>query len=121
MTSVTERVASAPVVDPWPDPIALRDELPDVLPFDPAMLPGQLRPWVQDIAERMNCPVDLVAIPATIAAGSLIGRRVGIRPQRQTNWQEAANLWGCVVARPGLRIPMMARSHSEMMARSVPR
>ena len=99
--SLAERMADAPEHDPWPDPIPLRDELPDVLPFDPAMLPGQLRPWVQDIAERMNCPIDLVAIPATIAAGSLIGRRVGIRPQRHTSWQEAANLWGCVVARPG--------------------
>lgn len=96
-----QRVATAEPIDVWPDPIPLRDELPAVLSFNPAMLPSQLRGWVQDIAERMNCPIDLVAIPAMIAAGSLIGRRVGIRPQRHTNWQEAANLWGCVVARPG--------------------
>lgn len=96
-----QRVATAEPIDVWPNPIPLRDELPAVLPFDPAMLPSQLRAWGQDIAERMNCPMDLVAIPAVIAAGSLIGRRVGIRPQRHTNWQEAGNLWGCVIARPG--------------------
>lgn len=96
-----QRVATAEPIDVWPDPIPLRDELPAVLPFNPAMLPSQLRPWVQDITERMNCPMDLVAIPAMVAAGSLVGRRIGIRPQRQTNWQEAGNLWGCVVARPG--------------------
>lgn len=99
--TVRQRVALAEPIDVWPDPIPLRDELPPVLPFNPNMLPGQLHSWVQDIAERMNCPLDLVAIPAMIAAGSLIGRRVGIRPQRHTNWQEAGNTWGCVVARPG--------------------
>lgn len=99
--TIAQRIADAPPFDVWPDPMPLRDELPAVLPFNAALLPSQLRPWVQDIAERMNCPMDLVAIPATIAAGSLIGRRVGIRPQRRTSWQEAGNLWGCVVARPG--------------------
>ncbi|HZV08488.1 MAG TPA: YfjI family protein, partial [Novosphingobium sp.] len=85
----------------WPEPLPLNDELPAVLPFDPAMLPSQLAPWVIDIAERMNCPLDMVAVPAMIAAGSLVGRRIAIRPQRQTDWQEAGNLWGAVVAPPG--------------------
>lgn len=96
-----ERLAQAQPFDVWPDPIPLRDELPPVMPFDPSLIPTSLSPWVQDIAERMNCPMDLVAIPAMVAAGSLIGRRIGIRPQRHTNWMEAGNLWGCVVARPG--------------------
>ena len=71
------------------------------MPFDPALMPAQLRAWVRDISERMNTPMDMVAIPAMIAAGALIGRRVGIRPQSKTTWQEGGNLWGCVVARPG--------------------
>lgn len=95
------RVEGAEAVDCWPDPIPLRDELAPVLPFAPELLPRQLRPWVMDIAERMNCPPDLVAIPAMVAAGSLVGRRIGIRPQRRTDWIEVGNLWGCVVARPG--------------------
>lgn len=95
------RLEGAEAYDGWPDPISLRDELLPVLPFTAELLPLQLRPWVMDIAERMNCPPDLVAIPAMVAAGSLVGRRVGIRPQSRTDWIEAGNLWGCVVARPG--------------------
>lgn len=99
--NLQERLADAQPVDIWPDPIPLRDELQPVLSFDPDLLPSQLRGWVQDIAERMNCPLDLVAIPAMVSAGALIGRKVGIRPQRRTDWLEVANIWGCVVALPG--------------------
>lgn len=85
----------------WPDPAPLRDELPNVAPFHPDMLPSRLRGWVVDIATRMSLPLDMVAIPAMVAAGSVIGRRVGIRPQENTDWTEVGNLWGCVVAPPG--------------------
>ncbi len=85
----------------WPDPIPLPSKLLTVDPFDEMMLPSALRGWVTDIAERMNCPLDFVAIPAMIAAASLIGRRVGISPQVHTDWTEAANLWGAVSGPPG--------------------
>lgn len=85
----------------WPEPISLRDELPAVAPFRPEILPIQLRDWVMDIAERMNCPADLVAIPTMVAAGSLVGARCLIRPQEKTTWAEPGNLWGAVVATPG--------------------
>lgn len=87
----------------WPEPSPLGDELRPVLPCRIDMLPIALRPWLGDIAERMNVPLDMVAIPALVAAGGLIGRRVGIRPQQMTDWQEAGNLWGCVVAPPGAK------------------
>jgi hypothetical protein len=89
--------------DDWPEPSPLGDELRPVLPCRADMLPIALRPWLGDIAERMNVPLDMVAIPALVASGGLIGRRVGIRPQQQTDWQEAGNLWGCVVAPPGAK------------------
>ena len=87
----------------WPDPSPLGDELRPVMPCRADMLPATLRPWLADIAERMNVPLDMVAMPALVAAGGLIGRRVGIRPQQHTDWQEAGNLWGCVVAPPGAK------------------
>lgn len=87
----------------WPEPSPLGDELRPVLPCRADMLPEALRLWLDDIAERMNVPLDMVAIPALVAAGGLIGRRVGIRPQQRTDWQEAGNLWGCVVAPPGAK------------------
>jgi hypothetical protein len=105
------RLEQAPPFDSWPEPLPLNDELPAVLPLLPAMLPSALAPWVQDAAERMNCPLDLVGIPAMVAAGSLIGRRVGIRPQQNTDWLEVGNLWGVVVAPPGqLKSPAAAEA-----------
>lgn len=66
---------------------------------------------LMDIAERMNGPADLVAIPAMVAAGSVVGCKIGIRPQRQTDWLEVCNLWGCVVAPPGnLKSPSAAEA-----------
>ena len=95
------RLDAAEPFDDWPEPIPLSDELPPVAKFPPGALPTQLDGWVVDIAERMNCPPDLVAIPAMVAAGSLIGARCLIRPQEKTTWSEAGNLWGAVVATPG--------------------
>src|SRR6185295_15561239 len=34
--------------------------------------------------------------------GSLVGRKIGIRPKRYDDWLVIANLWGCIVGRPGL-------------------
>lgn len=111
--NLRERLEQAEEFNAWPDPIPLRDELPPVQALTPDLLPSQLRGWVQDIAERMNCPPDLVAIPAMVSAGAVIGRRVGIRPQRHTTWLEVGNLWGCVVARPG---SMKSPAASEALA-----
>lgn len=101
--NLAERLGDAAPIDPWPNPSPLGDELLPVAPCHADMLPAALRPWLADIAERMNVPLDMVAIPALVAAGGLIGRRVGIRPQQHTDWQEAGNLWGCVVAPPGAK------------------
>lgn len=95
------RLDDAKPYDDFPEPIPLRDELPPVVPCPSEALPTELRDWAMDIAERMNCPLDLVAIPAMIAAGSLVGARCLIRPQEKTTWAEAGNLWGAVVATPG--------------------
>ena len=58
-----------------------------------------------DIADRRQCPPDFVGIPAIVALGSVIGRKVGVRPQRKTDWFEVPNLWGCIVGRPGVLNP----------------
>ncbi len=108
--SYDERAALAPTLgDPrtwpsasWPDPQPLPEGLAPVAPFDYAMLPDRLRPWVQDVADRMQCPPDFIAVPMVAAAGNLIGRRCAIRPQAFSDWQEFPNLWDCMVGRPGM-------------------
>ena len=63
----------------WPNPSPLPNGLPPVPELDPAILPDQLRPWIEDIAGRFSAPLDYVAAPAMVAVGSVIGRRIGIR------------------------------------------
>ena len=73
-----------------------------VLPFDPDLLPDALRPWCADIAERMQCPLDFVAVSAMVTVAAVVGRRVGIRPKQRDDWQVIANLWGLLIGRPGM-------------------
>ena len=69
------------------------------------------RPWVADFAERMQCPPEFVAVPAMVALGAVLGRKLAVRPQRKTDWAEVPNLWGCIVGRPGmLKNPAMAEA-----------
>jgi Protein of unknown function (DUF3987)/CHC2 zinc finger len=84
------------------EPQPLPEDLPAVRPFDFDCLPQTIRPWIEDISERMQCPPDFPAVGAMIACGSLIGRKIGIRPKRHDDWLVIPNLWGCVVGQPGL-------------------
>jgi putative DNA primase/helicase len=92
----------------WGEPVPLPSGLAPVPPFNRFFLPNSVAPWVEDVADRMQCPPDFVAVPVITALGSLIGRKVGIRPQQYTDWTEVPNIWGCIVGRPGmLKSPSM--------------
>lgn len=86
----------------WPDPKPLKSTLPAVQPFAPDLLPDDLRGWVEDIAERTQSPIDFAAVGAMVALAAALGRRIGIRPRRCDDWLVVANLWGAIVAPPGL-------------------
>ena len=85
----------------WPQPQPLPDGLPPVARFDLALLPHTLRPWIADICERTQCPPDFVAVSVMAALGSVLGRKVGIRPQALTDWTVVPNQWALIVGRPG--------------------
>jgi putative DNA primase/helicase len=87
---------------PGSEPVPLPDELTPVMPFDFELLPARLRPWVEDIANRMQCPPDFVAAAVMAAMAAVIGRKVGIRPQARTDWTVVCNLWALIVGRPGV-------------------
>ncbi len=86
----------------WPEPQPLPDDLPAVMPFDFDLLPTTLRPWIEDISERLQCPSDFPAVAAMVALAGIVGRKIGIRPKRQDDWLVVPNLWGLVVGRPSL-------------------
>jgi hypothetical protein len=95
----------------WPAPKPIPEDLAPVDAFDLDFLPSSVGPWVADIAERMQCPVDFVAIPAIVALGATLGRKIGIRPKRKNDWTEVPNLWGCIVGRPGaMKSPAMGEA-----------
>jgi putative DNA primase/helicase len=100
--------AGAAATEKWPAPKPLPDGLLPVAAFDLDFLPVSIGAWAADISDRMQCPIDFVAIPALVALGSVLGRKIGVRPQRKTDWIEVPNLWGFIVGRPGaMKSPAM--------------
>jgi len=96
------RAQSSSAAPAWNELQPLPDLLPPVEAFDYELLPTSLRPWVLDIAERMQCPPDYPAVAAVIGLASIVGRKVGIRPKRFDDWLVVPNLWGAAIGRPGL-------------------
>ena len=86
----------------WPAPKPLPNELPAVAPFEDGLLPEKFRPWIRDIAERIQCPPDFPAVAAMVGLAAIVGRKVGIRPKRRDDWLVVPNLWGAVIGRPGV-------------------
>src|SRR2546428_843264 len=88
--------------EPWPAPRALSGALAPVCPFDPDLLPEALRPWVVDLAERLQVPPDYPAAALTVMLAGALGRRASIRPQRYDHWVVIPNLWGALIGRSGV-------------------
>lgn len=94
----------------WPEPAALTPRLRPVPTFDESLFPPALRPALRDVANRMQCPPDWLAVAWLVALGGVVGNRCGIRPkQLDTAWLEVPNLWGAIVADPSkLKTPTLA-------------
>lgn len=84
----------------WPEVKPLDDPLPPVNQFARELLPESLCPWVADIAERTQAPIEYVAVSAMVSLGAALGGKIAVRPKRQDDWQEFANLWGAVIGPP---------------------
>ena len=94
--------AKVALPEAWPEPLPIPDELPPVEPFDMDLLPSTLKPWASDITERFQCPPDFVGAAIMAALASVVGRKIGIRPQAQTDWTTVPNLWALLVGRSGV-------------------
>jgi len=92
-TAHHEPVVELAIGEAWPAPDPVPDDLPAVPAFDAArLLPVAFAPWVEDIAERAQCPPDFVAVAAVVAVSAVIGRRLTIRPKRHDDWAVVPNL-----------------------------
>ena len=96
-------LVSQAVQDDWPKPEPLGGELPPVQSCDLALLPESLRPLVEDTAERMQVPLDYPAVVAVLCLAGVTNRRATIQPKAaDTSWLVVPNLWGGIIAPPGL-------------------
>jgi putative DNA primase/helicase len=70
--------------------------------FDPALLPEPVRPWIVDLAERLQVPADYPAAAWIVMFAAVLGRRVFVRPHRYDDWVVFPNLWGAIIGRSGV-------------------
>lgn len=86
----------------WPKPLPLPGGRIGAPKLSANILPPALRPWLEDIALRLQVPLDFAAIPAIVSLATVIGSKVRIRPKQKDDWTVVLNLWGAVVGDPGL-------------------
>ena len=99
----------------WGVPEPILHNTTSVQPFTPDMLPDSLRPWVTDIAHRMQCPIDFVAAAAVVMLGSVIGTGTAARPKQNDDWAVTPNIWGAGIGRPGrLKSPAISAAMSPL-------
>lgn len=95
----------------WPAPCPLPATIPPVDPFPLELLPDSLRPWIVDIAERLQCPPDFPAVGAMVSLAAVVGRKIAIRPKQHDDWEVIPNLWGQIIGPPGvLKTPALTEA-----------
>jgi hypothetical protein len=86
----------------WPELTAPDIPKPSAPMLPCELLPTTLAPWIIDEAERMNVPLEAIAIPAMIGLGSVLGSGVAIQPSwGNVGYLALASNWGTVIAPPG--------------------
>lgn len=92
----------------WPQIIDLPSTLAPVPVFHPNLLPDNIRPWLEDLADRMHLPLEFFVGSCIAMLGSAIGRRCGIFPKQEDDWLVIPCLWGALVAPPSvMKTPAM--------------
>ncbi|MFL6448519.1 MAG: DUF3987 domain-containing protein [Bryobacteraceae bacterium] len=87
----------------WQEPVELGSDLPPVAPFCEDLLPDRLRGLALDSANRMQVPPDFAAVGTLASLYGAINRRCKIQPKaNDTSWKVTPNLWGAIIAPPGL-------------------
>ncbi len=95
----------------WSMPTDLPKPLINVPSLTVDLLPEKIAPALMDISERMQVPLEFVAGPAIVAAASIIGRKVKIKPLKNDDWTVVPNLWGMIIADPGsMKSPALAEA-----------
>lgn len=97
-------------------PQQLPSPLHPVPPLDLNHLPDVMRDAVQDLADRLQCPPDYLAVAMLSAAGAVVGNKIGIFPYaNDESWEVYPALWGGVVGDPGTKkTPALLHAHKPL-------
>jgi hypothetical protein len=100
------------VVNPQKLPPALRP----VQALEMNCLPQVMRDAVIDLADRLQCPPDYLAVAMLSAAGAVVGNKVGIFPYaNDESWEVYPALWGGIVGDPGTKkTPSLLHAHKPL-------
>ena len=85
------------IIDEWPQPkpIFVKSlELPDMVP---ELLTPKLYDFCEDVSNDTHSSIANCAVPLLCALGAIIGSKVGIFAEQNSNYFEVANLWGIVL------------------------
>ncbi|NDD93354.1 DUF3987 domain-containing protein, partial [bacterium] len=98
------------------NPQKLPAALHPVPALNPDHLPIALRDAVNDLATRLHCPSDYLAVAMLSAAGSVVGNKIGIFPYaNDESWQVYPALWGGIVGDPGSKkTPSLQQAHAPL-------
>ncbi|MDX8384711.1 MAG: DUF3987 domain-containing protein, partial [Ghiorsea sp.] len=110
--------AHSEVVGGWKEPEPLPKELAPVLPFDSgAMLPEAFAVYVDDVAERLQCPPEFVACMLVASLSGVIGKSCTIKPKQRDSWKVVPNLWAAIIGRPSaMKSPAMSAAQVGLTA-----
>lgn len=97
-------------------PQKLPPALRPVLELDLNHLPDVMRDAVLDLADRLQCPPDYLAVAMLSAAGAVLGNKVGIFPYaNDESWEVYPALWGGIVGDPGTKkTPSLLHAHKPL-------
>lgn len=97
-------------------PQKLPPALRPVLALDLNHLPEAMRDAVLDLADRLQCPSDYLAVAMLSAAGAVVGNKIGIFPYaHDESWEVYPALWGGIVGDPGTKkTPSLLHAHKPL-------
>lgn len=94
-------------------PQKLPPALRPVPALDENFLPDAIKDAVIDLADRLQCPPDYLAVTMLSAAGAVVGNTVGIFPYaNDESWEVYPAIWGGIVGDPGSKkSPSLKQAH----------
>jgi Protein of unknown function (DUF3987) len=99
--TIQPNIASSDKSEKWPDPEPIQNELLPVQSLPVDIIPTPFRDFIIDEAERMQCPIDYIAVTLIVITSSIVGASCGIKPKKEDDWSVIPNLWGGIIGSPG--------------------